>query len=384
MRCWIGFDGRSTMYFYALPFLLLLLQFSKKLNFIIHRRAIIFALMLYMVRLYFSYKAAGSIKINGIVNQAFLPISVLMILSIIDGQKEILLQYIIKWLGYIFIIGIAIHLITSFVHLPSFGIIKTHYGGEIYGPDCYNYLFCIKPVTAAHNGLFRFSGPFIEPGDIGCVCSFLLYAAKFNFRRYQNLKYILLAILVSLSLGGYILTAIAFAFCMLAQKRRSGKSILGFSSLFLAIYLFGIYYNGGDNIINTAIISRIQETELNSDATNGRTTMVKMTYYLDMFNHPEILLTGYDAKTVSFINEEGNGLGSGFTNIVIEGGLLGLLGMLLPYFYLSITSNNKRYSLLLFALLLVLINNRCDLFWLAYIMCYSYGIFINEYRQKTV
>lgn len=84
-----------------------------------------------------------------------------MILSIIDKQKETILQYIVKWLGYIFIVGIAIHFITTFVHLPSFGIIKSHYGGDFYGPECYNYLFCIKPVIAAHNGLFRFSGPFL-------------------------------------------------------------------------------------------------------------------------------------------------------------------------------------------------------------------------------
>ena len=383
MRCWIGFEGRSTVFFYALPFLLLLLKFSGKLCFFIQRRAAIFALMLYMVRVYFSYKATGSIRLNGIINQAFLPISVLMILSIVETQKEELLQYIVKWLGYILIVGIAIHLITSFVHLPSVGIIKTHYGGDFYGQDCYNYLFCIKPVTAAHNGLSRFSGPFIEPGDLGCVCSFLLYTATFNFRRYKNLKYILLAIFVSLSLGGYILTAVAFAFCMLAQNRWSGKYIFGGVGVILSIYLFGLYYNGGDNIINTAILSRIQETEMSAEATNGRTTTIKMAYYLDMWNHPDILLTGYDANTVSYMNEEGNGVGSGFTNIVIEGGLLGLLGMLLPYFYLSITSKNKRYSLLLFALLLVLINNRCDLFWLAYILSYSYGILLNEHGQKT-
>lgn len=370
------------MYFYALPFLLLLLKFSKKLDFIIHRRAVIFALMLYIVRVYFSYKATGSIRLNGIINQAFLPISVLMILSIVETQKEELLQYIVKWLGYIFIVGIVIYFVAFFVNLPSVGIIKTHYGGDFYGQDCYNYLFCIKPVTPAHNGLFRFSGPFIEPGDIGCVCPFLLYAAKFDFRRYKNLKYVLLAIIVSLSLGGYILTAIAFAFCMLAQKRLSGKLVLGFSSLIFAVYLFGIYYNGGDNIINTAILSRIQETELSTEAANGRTTRVKMAYYLDMWNHPDVLLTGYDANTVRYINDQGNGVGSGFTNIVIEGGLLGLLGMLLPYFYLSITSKYKRYPLLLFALLLILINNRCDLFWLAYIMCYSYGIFMNEYDRR--
>ena len=382
MRCWIGFEGRNTMYFYALPVILFLLKISGKLNFIIQRRAVVFALMLYIVRLYFSYKATGSIRINGIINQAFLPVCVLMILSIIDEQKETILQYIVKWLGYIFIVGIAIHFITTFVHLPSLGIIKTHYGGDFYGTECYNYLFCIKPVIAAHNGLFRFSGPFIEPGDLACVCSFLLYAAEFDFSRYKNLKYILLAIFVSLSLGGFILTAIAFAFCMLAQNRWSGKYIFGGVGVFLGIYLFGLYYNGGDNIINTAILSRIQETEMNAEATNGRTTMIKMAYYLDMWDHPDILLTGYDANMVDYLNEEGNGVGSGFTNIVIEGGLFGLVGMLFPYFFLTFTSREKRYSWLLFALLLILINNRCDLFWLAYIMCYSYGIFIKEYDQR--
>lgn len=73
MRCWIGFEGRHIMYFYALLVILFLLNISGKLNFIIQRRAVIFALMLYIVRLYFSYKATGSISINGIINQAFLP-----------------------------------------------------------------------------------------------------------------------------------------------------------------------------------------------------------------------------------------------------------------------------------------------------------------------
>ena len=384
MRCWIGFENRSTLFFYALPVLLIILQQAGKLCFLFTNRAVVFSLLLYAVRLYFSLKAVGSLNISGIINQAFLPISVLMILSIIDEQKKELLQYIVKWLGYIFVIGIVIHFVNSFVHLPSLGIIRTHYGGSLYGADCYNYMFCIELVQAEHNGLFRFSGPFIEPGDFGCVCAFLLYATRFDFKKYKNLKYILLAVIVSLSLGGYILTGFAYALYLSTQKRLSGKLFFGGVVLVLALYLFGSFYNGGNNIINTSILSRLQEAEFSSDATNGRTTAIKMAAYLEMWDNSELLWNGYDAGTVEVLNEEGNGLGSGYTNIVIEAGLLGLIGILLPYLYMTITSNEKRYSWLLFVLLIILLFDRSDLFWLSYIICYSYGIILYEHDHKKL
>lgn len=379
MRCWIGFEGRNIIFFYAFPILMLILYVTGKQRLVFKGRYALFALLMYAVRMGISIKFVGSFQITSLVNQAFLPLSMYLILCVNDEEKDQLLGYIIKWLGIIFIPGLIIYAITFFANVPSLGIIKTHYGGTYYGPDCYNYIFYLKYVKTLNDGMYRFNGPFIEPGDIGVVAGFLLYAAKYNWKKYRYLKIVLLALFASFSLAGYLLTAIGYTANIFTQGKLSGQKIFTGVLVVLLVYTIGINYNGGDNYVNNSILSRLQDTKFDMN-THGRTTQLKMVYFVEMWNSPDILFSGYDKKTIDYLNEDG--LGGGIVTTMIEIGLVGIIGLMLPYIYICLSSIDRRYSLLLFLMFFVYLFNRTDVFWIAIMLSITYGVLINENEKR--
>lgn len=379
-RCWIGFEGRNTAFFYILPIMLLFLIIIQYLRIKHQRRYFVFALLIYIAKLYIMYKARGHFDILGIINQSVLPITIYLILCMIAYDKESFLYYFVKWFGLLLIPGILIYIASFFVNLPHLGIIQTHYGGDFYGEPCYNYLFYLKPVATGANVMFRFNGPFIEPGDIGCITAFTLYATKFDFKKYKFLWVILVAQLLSFSLAGYLLTLFAYAANLVANEKLSiTKCLVGLLVVVLVIK-FGEYYNGGDNYINNSILSRLQEDELAVVNSNGRLTQDKMEFFYYMFNDPSVLWFGYDKATIQRLND--GGVGAGFYNQMLSVGLFGVILSILPYFYFAFSSNKKKYSVLFFVFVILYAYQRFDLFWISNLLIYTYGICVNEYNYK--
>ena len=171
-RCWIGFEGRNTVFFYCLPIVLFMLISIGAYEIRNQSKYAMFAFLVYIANVYTMYRARGAFEIIGMANQAVLPVTIYLLLCLQDSQKELLLYHITKWFGMILIPGMIIYICSFFVNLPSLGIIQTHYGGDFYGEPCFNYLFYLKPITTGATGMFRFNGPLIEPGDLGCVSAF--------------------------------------------------------------------------------------------------------------------------------------------------------------------------------------------------------------------
>ena len=382
-RCWIGFEGRGTLFFYILPVILLALIFFGEYQYRHQSKYVIFAFLIFLANCYTMYRVRGSFNIIGIFNQAILPITVYMLLCLQEIEKDYVLAYITKWFGLILIPGMIIYVCSLFITLPSFGIIQTHYGGNIYGDPCFNYLFYIKPISLGATGMYRFNGPLIEPGDLGCISAFLLYATKFDFKKYKYLWAVFISQILTFSLAGYLLTFFGYSAVMFAQKKSfANKLFLGFFVV-LAIIGYGIYYNGGDNNVNTSILSRLQDVDLSSGNTSGRLSTQKLDFFYAMFETPNVLLYGYDRGTISYLNDE-FGIGAGFYNIALSIGFLGILLYILPYLYITSTARSRSYALLFFAFLILYLYQRFDLFWISIILCYSYGISINDNKKLDI
>lgn len=381
MRCWLGFEGRFTIYNYVFPFLMFFCAQTQKIRFEFKKRYIFFAFLIYLGKIYMNVNAKGLLDIYGLVSNFFPTLSILLMLCISDEQKEEAFQYFVKWFGLIMIIGIPIYLISLITTIPSLGIIKTHYGGDVYGADCYNYLFYLKPVTHSLIKIDRFNGPFIEPGDLGCVASFLLFGSQFKFKEYKNLWAVLAGVIISFSLAGVVLVGMGYLITLFLQKKLSGAKLLLIILSVLMVYCFGIYYNGGDNVINNAIIARLQLSDETGIVGNNRTTLIKMEYFREMFINPDpnILLFGYDKSTIAFLNEAG--LGAGYANQIINTGLIGMICLMLPYLYMTLSSNWRRYSWTFFILFVLYMIQRTDAYWVSLLLCYVYGIVINEQKH---
>ena len=93
--------------------------------------------------------------------------------------------------------------------------------------------------------------------------------------------------------------------------------------------------------------------------------------------NPSVLWLGYDKATISFINEQ-FGAGAGFYNQVLNIGILGIILYLLPYFYITFKSRDRRYALLSLVFLILYAYQRFDLFWISLILCYTFGICLND------
>lgn len=380
MRCWIGFGGVTYIAQFFLIVLLGLFGLFGLVNYQYKRPYIIFASLVF-ISMYIMRKA-WMLNINGLIGCVIPAIIVLFVLSIPDDDKKSFLYYIVKWYGWIMIPSLVLFLITNFVSLPSIGILNADYGSGYIVSDrfYYNYFFYIRPTALWVYDFMRFNGPFLEPGDVGCTAAFILFATQFRFKEYKYLWAVLVALIASFSLAGYMLGLIAFVLTLFSQGRMKGGTFASVFLLFYSLYLFGVYYHGGDNFINDAILSRLQSDEDKYFTGNNRSTLLVMESFYEMFNNSNTALFGYNESTIEVIFE-GRGQ-AGFFAQAIKVGMLGIVSLFLPYLLITLGAKDKRYAWCAFLLFVAFFFQRTESFWIIYIITYVYGIVINDKLKR--
>ena len=134
------------------------------------------------------------------------------------------------------------------------GIPLPHYysdTSDYYSHEVY-YLFIVGANNILEELLPRFCGMFLEPGHIGSTCCLLLFINRFNFRDKSNYIY-LLSIIFSLSLAAYCLLFIGLCLHFFLKGVHIIKYILFMGVLAGILYILGLTYNDGDNILNEKI-----------------------------------------------------------------------------------------------------------------------------------
>ena len=377
MRCWIGFGGRKQLMIYAFPVLMCILYMLGQVKYVFKARYIIFCSIMAVVAL-LTLKTEQNI--NGLIYQIWPALSILFVLCIPDEEKEYVFSKIIEWFGILMVFSIPLYLITMIISLPSLGTIEADYGSGIIAGIYTNYFFYIAPPQLAGISL-RFNGPFIEPGDLGCVAAFMLMAARFDFKRYKYLWAVLAGLILSFSLAGYMLVLFAYSAKSLYENKAKTRLLLIGFVVVLAVYLFGVFYNGGDNVINETILSRLESDKDRGILGNNRTSLLKLDYFYAMFSNPQTMWFGYDQATIDRLFEYD--LGAGFVNKAIVVGMAGIIGIILPFFYFSFTSSSRKYAMLFFVFFLLYFFQRAETTWIAYVMSYVFGIVIQE-RDKAI
>jgi len=114
---------------------------------------------------------------------------------------------ITRWFSWILIPSLLLFVLLLFQDItPPLGYIS--YDAILDGKEIEtayseyaNYLLLIKGVFYD----IRFNSIFLEPGHLGMISSFMLFANGYNFKK-KECWVILFAIILSLSLAGYVLT----------------------------------------------------------------------------------------------------------------------------------------------------------------------------------
>ena len=231
----------------------------------------------------------------------------LFILTLRAEDKEDCLYYIIKWLTYLLVPSLLLFLVSNLVHLPSFGVVHFDRESLAYSP-CENYLIFVKGATYGN----RFAGPFLEPGHLGMMISFLLFAEGWKLQnRYSKILFVIS--FFTLSLAGYLLNLIGF----LLSQFKNGKLKL-FNLMLLLTVVFSIYYsaaiyNNGNNVINEKIFSRLEEDDDKGFVGNNRSFGLIPLYYANMWDSGDVnlIMNGYPKKEVDWLLDNGS-RGTGF------------------------------------------------------------------------
>ena len=255
------------------------------------------------------------------------------------------LEFISKGLAWIFIPGILLFVVTRYVALPGFIIQKGNSEDYIF----INQIFLIQRVSGFDESADRFHSIFLEPGFIGSMLSFLLFAIKYNFSKWYN-KVLLVALLFSLSLAGYMMTFIGYIIYLLVEGK-SLRKIVVFSILMSIAYMVSIDYNNGDNLVNRSIIERLQPDEEKGIAGNNRTGEGTEFYYKQAIKNGDIWL-GLGVEKVSQINGgssssagyDTNIRGAGYKVYFVTRGVISAL-FFLAFYYLMAKACNRRTML---------------------------------------
>lgn len=375
MGHWIGWNIQSLINIFS-AILLFIIAIKNKSIFVFSKINIWGTLMLFFAYMYVQLGWKGDIYEPSLYTQIVAyGLPALYIISLEESARSYVFRNITRWFAVMLVPSIALWVITGFMDIPSLGMVQwttedtSEYGYGI----AQNYIFFIKPIVGEILGgrLARFCGPFLEPGHLGMMCAFILYANNLDFKDKYN-RIIAISLLFTLSLSGYLLLIVGFFF----TRYKAGKLNIGrmffYILLLQAIVFVGQNYNGGDNPLNTEILARFESDEDKGFVGNNRNSLMADYLFLEMLDKPKLLMTGYESKYIESLSGsfDTKVTGTGIVILFVKRGLIGFLLAISFYLFTSLKTNNKQNAYMAFIFFLLLFIQRCYFMWYAWVICY--------------
>lgn len=281
---------------------------------------------------------------------------ILLLICDTSSAKETL-TFVSKFLAILFIPSLVLHLIFVVTSFPP-SIPFTVEGNSLY--LYYNYGILIKNISFEHEAV-RFSSIFLEPGFLGTLCALLLYANRFQFKGKWWMYSIMLALLLSLSLAGYVTTLLGYIFCRYSQGL-SIKKYVGYFLVGSLAFFISSNYNDGNNILNKYIFSRLEQDKEKGISGNNRNSELA-DYYFEKIVEDGDVFWGLGRDEITKINGGGaddgdytNQIrGAGFKMFILQNGLFAAFFYLLFYYCVARTRDNfkKKYCIGFFLLIFI-------------------------------
>ena len=169
----------------------------------------------------------------------------------------------------------------------------------------------------------RFQGLFLEPGHIGMIISFVLFCRGYDLRSKQN-WILILSLILSFSLAGYILAILGLIMHLLLQGR------LSFKTIFLTCICLGglsfLAIKQQDNVFYELIFKRLEFDDGTMAGDNRYTSVFESFYELNMKNRQYFLLGMQDKFDIN--DFPGN---AGYKVYIIQNGIIALIFLFLRY-----------------------------------------------------
>lgn len=297
--------------------------------------------------------------VNGITTALqYFPVLYLMQLPY-DYLKD-LLKFVTKWYAILLIPGLILYWISLFMPVPSIGT----FVHDSYLPYK-NHLFYLE-YTYDGFRMVRFNAFFLEPGHQAIVSTFIMMANRFEFKRCPWLIVLLVAIIFSLSLAGYLLTVIGF---LLIKINSIWKGLIALAAL-AAIVGGALTLSGGDNTFNEMIISRMEYDKTGGIKGNNRFFNNTDYEFKRAIGTKYFWISVRDRANMKLID------GAGFKIYILHYGMVSAILVLLIYLGTIPPHPNLRYTVSFLVLIILCFMQRAYPYWYAWLFPYIVGIYL--------
>lgn len=242
------------------------------------------------------------------------------------------LKFISVSLAIILVPGIILWIMIHMLDFPFIGVPVQM--GDIDNNNYYfyNYFVLLDRIVVEST---RFQSIFLEPGYLGTMIAFLLYALKYQWHSWY-IWILLLGLVLSQSLAGYITFVVGY----LLYKSQSGKSIKTFivPLTFIISFIVGMQiYNDGDNFFNTNIVQRL----INVDS--GK-YIFSESIRNDEFANIEFKHSLQSGTFILGDSDKLNISGAGYKIFLIQKGLVAAILYFLVYIIITKYSYDNKYG----------------------------------------
>lgn len=380
MNHWLFWNiDNKIIYFITILTIIICIIHNKRKGVIWHKSIkASYAIGFMFLAIFAFYQNAATLTSNATIMSYSTTILVLVIfystIRFCGSFKDEIISYIENAMIILLLPAIVIFLLRFIVSLPYIPMVHIDsHGNDPYGL-IYNYIFLIHHSEAVADlaSFPRFCGPFLEPGQLATFLAFLLYVLKFDFSKKS--RYILLiALLFSFSLAGYVLALIG----VMMQKSNSIKRIIPLLFIFGIVYVIGINYNNGDNLLNKYILTRLEYDEEKGITGNDRSSAITDDIYENyVLKNPEYLLFGWDRYRGDNIG------GSGYKVYIVKNGIFSLIFIFIFYFMTCTGARNKKEMIMFFILIILSFLQRATplIFYIPFLYMITLDR-INTYKQ---
>lgn len=325
----------NILRYITIPLGLLYLLRNKNINYnnIILLIPLIFYFMMLVVNTYGGYK--------GSYLHELISIGIFLLMS----KKE--KKQTFKYFYYIVLVSCSISIILYIVYMLGLkSIFKTvgFYNDGVL--SSYYKQFFVFAIMDGGFSIPRLCGIFNEPGGLGTVCA-LLFAAV--YKKTGNIQKIilLLSLVFSFSLGGYVLVSVYFLLLSIIEKR---WKLICFAVL-LVILFFVLPHIDFHNEFLNEVFARFKITNFEL-AGNNRTSELFDAEFLNFIKSSDVFL----GKGATYGLDLGS---SSYKNLVLQFGILGTgLFFVLWLFIAFYCGQNNKYCIILLIVFIISLYQR--------------------------
>lgn len=300
---------------------------------------------------------------DGIITfMTYLPAAFLFCLD--KSYQQDLLKSVTKWMCILLGISLGVYLLSMLIPLPHTTFIVPN--NDFYMPfDNYFFYIYSSGYESEDAGVLRFGSIFLEPGHLSMICSLILFANRYQFKKIPLLWIPLTCILISFSLTGYIILLISY---LLIKVRNI------YYMLFLTILVGGSWlfvteiWNSGENPVNILIVQRLEYDKHKGIKGNNR-TIKKTDYFFKQCVKDGRIITGIGNK-----NMGDRVKGAGYKIFMLRYGIIATIFVALIYLLLINYKSNRRYTFSFLTIIILLFLQRAYPAWYSWLFFYTLGI----------